>query len=337
MTIIEHCASKSVRLPHKLRYCASKTGGLAPTSRYLAVIGLSLLLAGCLAPGSGSEVSIANWPDGHKSAVAITFDMEVSSSPDLKKIADVLKSKNVNATFFIVSGYFQYGSGELDAIKDYEVASLAWNQSTWVSGEMTQEFQQKEIEKADSWLRSNGIKPSGFRAPFLKSNEATFRALEKLDYKYDSSAQRGFTPYRNGKILEIPLSLNFDLYWDEASMRYSTMPGYLAFQESYNNDGLFTFYTHTNRVTENLQNFSRFLYYVQSRNNVWIASCKEIADWWTQRENLELIVEDEKVTVINKGDGAVRGATLKIKGGLTERYFVLPEIEPRSQVAVEVK
>lgn len=303
----------------------------------LAVVGLLLLLAGCLTHGNGSEVSIANWPGGHKSAVAITFDTEVSSPSDLKEIADVLKSKNVNATFFVVSGYFQDGSSELNAVRDYEVANLAWNQSVWAGSELTQEFQQEEIEKADSWFRSKGIKPSGFRAPFLKSNEATFRALENLNYKYDSSMQQGFTPYRRGKILEIPLSLNFDLYWDEVSMRYSTMLEYIAFQESYNNDALFTFYAHTNRVTENLQNFSRFLDYVQGRNNVWIASCEEVADWWAQRESLELIVEDGRVVVINKGDGAVRGATLKIRDGLTERYLVLPEIEPRSQVTVEVK
>ncbi|MBI5254002.1 MAG: polysaccharide deacetylase family protein [Euryarchaeota archaeon] len=306
-----------------------------------------LLISGCLAAAPGEEISIANWPHGYKSAVVATFDTEVASSKQLEDITAVLSSKNANATFFVVAGYFQKNPQDLEVIKKYEVASLGWIQKDWANV-MSWEFQKSEIKKADEWLRSNGFNPVGFRAPFLRSDAATFKVLESLGYKYDSSQYPGFLPYRFGKIIEVPLSLNFDLYWDKSVVGYAAAPAYITFQKSYDEDGLFCFYTHTKRVNENLQDFSHFINFASSRN-VWFASAGEVAEWWAQREKLELQIRGNEVTVKNNGDSSVKGAAIKFKpkkkvaGAVAVQeygdilYAVLPEIPAGREVKVRVE
>lgn len=306
-----------------------------------------LLISGCLAAGPGEEISIANWPHGYKSAVVATFDTEAASLRQLEDVAAVLSSKNANATFFVVAGYFQKNPQDLEVIKKYEVANLGWMQSSWANATLTWEFQRSEIKKADEWLRSNGFAPVGFRAPFLRSDAATFKVLESLGYKYDSSQYPGFLPYRFGKIIEVPLSLNFDLYWDKSVAGYSTAPVYIAFQKSYDEDGLFCFYTHTRRVNENLQDFSYFMNYAGARN-VWFASAGEVAEWWAQREKLELRVKGGEIIVKNNGDSSVKGAAIRFKpkkkvaGAVAQQeyedvsYAVLPEIPTGGEVKVKV-
>ncbi|MDI6654429.1 MAG: polysaccharide deacetylase family protein [Candidatus Hydrothermarchaeota archaeon] len=314
-------------------------------SRFIVLL---LLISGCLTAGPGEEISIANWPNGYKSAIVATFDTEAASPQQLSDIAAVLSSKNANATFFVVAGYFQKNPHDLEVIKKYEVASLGWMQSNWANTTLSWEFQKSEIKRADEWLRSNGFTPAGFRAPFLRSDAATFKVLESLNYKYDSSQYHGFLPYRVGKIIEVPLSLNFDLYWDENVTGYSTLPVYIIFQKSYDEDALFTFYAHTKRVNENLQDFSHFINFAGARN-VWLASAGEVAEWWAQREKLELRIKGSEITVKNNGDASVKGAAIKFKpkkkvaGAIATReyrdvlYAVLPEIPARGEVKVKIE
>jgi peptidoglycan/xylan/chitin deacetylase (PgdA/CDA1 family) len=306
-------------------------------------VSLVLIVSACVSSSSGGEVSLAKWPYGHKSAVAITFETEIPSKVQLSSIARVLRGRGLNATFFVIAGYFQENPGALEEIRSFEVGNLAWMQRSWRGADVTREFQQEEITKADAWLRKMGFAPTGYRAPFLKVNEDTYPILESLGYTYDASQWFGFHPYRVGGIIEIPLSLNYDLYWSDLSMSHSMVPTYLAFEESYNDDGLFTFYAHTNKVYLNMNNFTRFLDYAGARN-VWFASTGEVADWWSERKDLSLSVDGSRVTVTNKGVRAVSGATLLLKAGKTLKgakeikqrngvtYAVLPELGPNSKI-----
>lgn len=313
----------------------------------VATITLTVIfLSGCLSTPSGGSVSLANWPYGYQSAVAITFETEVPSKAQLSAIARVLKERGLNATFFVVAGYFQDNPQVLNEIRGFEVGNLAWMQKDWRDRDITPEFQREEIKKADKWLKDRGFTPVGYRAPFLKVNSYTYQILKDIGYQYDTSQWFGFLPYDVNGVLEIPLSLNYDLYWSDLSMSHSMIPTYLAFQQSLREEGLFTFYAHTNKVYLNMNNFTRFLDYVMSRN-VWIASAGEVADWWNKRKNLILEVEDSRVIVTNRGEKPVSGVTLKLPRGKTLKgavdikqkgslsYAVLPEIGPNSQIILE--
>lgn len=312
----------------------------------LILASLFIIAPACVAPLSKEDVVLADWPYGYKSAVTITFETETPSRSQLASIAKVLKERNLNATFFVIAGYFESKPEVLEEIRGFEVGNLAWLQHEWKDRELTQDFQRREITKADAWLRSRGFAPVGFRAPFLKANSETYGILEDLSYAYDASQWFGLRPYRIGKIIEVPLSLNYDLYWSDLSMSYSMLPTYVAFQESYDEEGLFTFYAHTNKVYLNMNNFTHFLDYAGQRN-VWFASTGEVAEWWSKREKLQLSLEGNRIIITNKGGKAVAGATIKLKstgaakGAVIVRqekgvtYAVLPEINPNSQIILE--
>ncbi len=308
---------------------------------------LLALLSSCLEQPQ-TEIALANWPHAYKAAVAISFDTESASSEQLAEIVKLLKENSASATFFVVAGYFQNGAAALEALRGYEVASLAWKQSAWSSAELTKEFQKAEMERAHSWLVSRGFNPRGFRAPYLKSNGATFEALEEMGYLYDSSQNFGSLPYKVGSVVEIPLSLNYDAYWSEPAARYSALINYLVFQKSYDSDSLFAIYTHVDKASQNFDAFSQFVRYVKVRG-LWLPSSREVAEWWLAREKLELRVDGRSVIVKNYGDKAVKGATVKIKpkksvsGAIAQRehgdalYAVLPEIPPRGEVRISIE
>lgn len=301
-----------------------------------------VFLGGCLGPG---DVQIANWPQGYKSAAVVTFEVERATGGQMRALAEALDAEGVNATFFVISGYYEDNPEDLDVLKDYEVANMGWFQGQWTEKELTPQFQAEEILKSHVWLLERGFEVRGFRAPFLTTTPETYKILEGLGYTYDSSKYYGFLPYMIGDVVEIPLSTNFDLFWDDYSMAYSSAPAYLAFQKSQREGGLFTFYGHAATTSERLQNFTDLLDYMGARD-VWFASGNEVADWWLKREQLELNVQGKEITVVNRGDDWVRGATVRIaegrtiegaitvKEGADATYAVLPDIEPQGEVRV---
>jgi peptidoglycan/xylan/chitin deacetylase (PgdA/CDA1 family) len=295
-------------------------------------IAFMLVLSGCI-----QEASLANWPYGHKSAVCPTFEAEIANREDLERVIQALG--NNNATFFVVPGYFQDNPKDLELLKNFEVANMGWTQDGWKN--LSGEFQMHQIIKARSWLLDKGFDPVGFRAPFLNADLDTYDVLEFAGYEYDSSQPYGFFPYKIGKIVEIPLSIQHDVFWSE--LNYSLLLAYVAFEHSYKKDGLFTFYAHVKTASKNVEELKKMMDYFESKN-VWVSSCREIARWWKIRKNLEFKRKGENLIVKNLGNEEVTGATIKIspvskvKGGLYERingetmYVVLPNIGPREKV-----
>ncbi len=309
----------------------------------LVCLGLLVASASCI--GHGVDVEIANWPHGHKSAVCITLELEQAGEADIRISQGVLKDNSANATFFVAAGYYADRGGLLDLIDSYEIASLGWRHSAWKRGTLSRDFQQKDITEAHGWFRKKGHNPVGFRAPFLKTTRETYQILEDSGYLYDSSQSYGLLPYRVGDIWEVPVSMNFDLYWSDRSMGYSTVPSYLMFQKSHQQDGLFTIYAHTKNAAQHLGNFSSLIAYARARD-VWFPSARETVEWWQMREGLVLDREGRAVTVRNTGARPVKGATLKVLGDvevegavqLKKRgdatYAVLPVIPPGGEVRV---
>jgi peptidoglycan/xylan/chitin deacetylase (PgdA/CDA1 family) len=306
------------------------------------IIILLLLALGCL--GGPSEAEIANWPHGHKSAACITFDTELATGPQIEKVVNSLGK--TNATFFVVAAYFNERPEDLEPLRDFEVASMAWKQGKWEYNDRTPEFQLEEMQIADAWLKKRDFHPSGFRAPLLLSNADTIKAVNKMGYTYDSSQYPGTMPHMMHGVVEIPISLNFDTYWSEKSKEISEIPLYLAFEDVHKKDGLFTFYSHVGKTSENIDDFIDFLDYAEGRQ-VWLASAGQVADWWIKRDSLRLRTQGDLITVKNIGDEPIEGATVKIspKRGAVEgtiytwededtTYAVLPVINAGEEVSI---
>lgn len=306
------------------------------------IILVLLLALGCL--GCPQEVQIANWPDGHKSAVTITLDTELATGTQMERVTNAVGQKN--ATFFVVAGYYKDREEDLEPLRDFEIASMAWDQWKWGHSDLSREFQLEEMQNADAWFKKRDFQPRGFRAPFLLGNEHTINAVNEMGYVYDSSQYPGILPYTKEGVVEIPLSVNFDSYWNEKSQELSTIPLYLAFEDTYKKDALFTFYSHVETTSENIDAFIDFIDYAEAKQ-AWFASAGEVADWWIKRGKLELMVEGDLIIVKNNGDEPIEGVTIKIspKREVVEgavhtwnsektTYAVLPKIDAGGEASI---
>ncbi len=278
---------------------------------YIFVFAVLLITSGCL----GSDVTLANWPDGAEAAVVISFDVEQAQASDLERVTLLLEKYNSKATFFVVAGYYEWSEQALEPLRDYEVASKGWEQESWPE---TYEKQRESIKRAHNLLESYGFEPTGFRAPFLRANQETISVLSDLDYKYDSSTT-GILPSVQGEIVEIPLSISYDPFWNEEVEDYLPLL-YLAFENTHNKNGVFNYYTLPERVDERWEVFLKYV----SGKDVWLASGTDVAEWWTKREKLSLKVVGDTAIVTNNGDMPISGVTLETKQG----KIILPEIKP---------
>ena len=304
---------------------------------------LGLISVGCI--NQQTKVEISNWPNGHRSALSITFDTEIATKDDLTAVTSILKSRDLPATFFVVSGYYQNTPGALEAIRDFEVANMGWNQTEWMLSDLNDNLQNVRIEDSDEWLKEHSFWPLGFRSPYLRHNKYSITILQKSGYLYDSS-KIGTMPKDNG-ILEIPVAINFDPFWNEKSMEYTKLPTYTIFKQTNDNGELFTFTTHPEKTAENLPEFIEFLDHIEDKN-VWTASTLEVAEWWKQRQSLEITRNKEKVAVKNTGNQIIKGVTLKIspkrevEGAITiveendAIYAVLPDILPEDETVLRL-
>lgn len=287
---------------------------------YLAIVCFALLAtSSCL----GQGVTLTNWPNGHRSAVVIAFEVEQAQASDISRAADILKRHNMNGTFFVVPGYYESIPGVLKPLQGFEVATKGWNQSEW---SLRYEDQRISIKRALTWLKGQGFDPVGFRAPFLKGDEETLAILSDLGFRYDSS-RIGTLPSRHNNIIELPLSVAYDPFWNEEVERYLPLL-YLAFEKTYEAEGLFLFYTYPEHGDRSLEIFLDYI----SGKDVWFASAREVVEWWEKREKVSLEIEDSTAIITNNGATPLSGVTLKTKQG----YMTLPEIEPGETLKIDL-
>lgn len=140
----------------------------------------------------------------------------------LTKTLELLKELGLKATFFIEARTLQYlkeNHGELlKPLMEYEVGCHGLNHED-LTGEETgirisYNEQLKILREATQTIKNLlKVKPQGFRAPYLKTNSDTFKALTKLGYLYDSSVMVETVeppiPYRikedQKNIIEVPV------------------------------------------------------------------------------------------------------------------------------------
>lgn len=113
------------------------------------------------------------------------------------RILNLLASRGIRATWFVPAFEAQQYPDQIEAILDggHEIAS---------HGEMMEDHSALDsdvaaatLERAhDTLTRMTGRAPMGFRAPHGLLSESTLGHLVRLGYRYDSSFQDDFHPYR---------------------------------------------------------------------------------------------------------------------------------------------
>jgi len=193
-----------------------------------------------------SQASTFGWPDGYRSAVAMTFDLDAESVvlavdrgygvrpsimthqaygplTGLPRLLDLLGGREITATFFIPGFTADRYPGAVESVIEagHEVAHHGYLHRP--PAHLTRDEERQELERGLEALSKHSIRPSGFRAPWWDTSVHTLDLLSEYGFAYDASLFDRDVPYLvstgHGSIVEIPQSWALD-DWE----RYAYLP-----------------------------------------------------------------------------------------------------------------
>jgi hypothetical protein len=215
--------------------------------------------------------------------------------------------------------------------------------------ELSFQEQLAHYEKAINIFKMYGVPYTGYRAPFLRTNSETTRALIRLEFAYDSSqaaywnviGRNGYSddawsehgrlldfyqpqpaqdfsvlPRSNNGILEIPVSIPDDeVMVERLGIRDARKIGKIwgaVLQRIYDRGELFTLQLHPERIKYCEEALADVVRQARSLNPpVWIATLGQIAGWWQEKERFIFEIE------------ALGNGGYKVHAGCSERATVL--------------
>ena len=121
----------------------------------------------------------------------------------LPRLLDLLSRHDITSTFYFTGMFSEQSPESLDLVHDHghEIGCHGYDHSPGRAFDLlSYDEQVTELEKAKSAIEPIAGKISSFRAPALRTNEFTVRALEKTGFKTDSSvcSQRFDGPFTFG-------------------------------------------------------------------------------------------------------------------------------------------
>ncbi|MFF2508981.1 polysaccharide deacetylase [Streptomyces sp. NPDC058067] len=269
------------------------------------------------------------WPTGHRSAVALAFDLDgptgdamldgsIWHKPSyfalgaygphraLPRILDLLDEAGVSATFFTPAWVVETWPGACRAVieRGHEMAHHGYRHERYWDLEPDQ--QAEVVERSQRIFHDVlGAPAVGFRTPSGDWHPDTPRLLVEAGFTYSSSMRGDDRPYLHEvdgaltPLVEIPGRWDLD---DYASLAYTRNPDYPAGQDriaSYeltldnwirefdgsHAEGLCMttlFHPKVCGKPGRLLLLERFLAHMRSSGEVWFATCREVAAWWSR-------------------------------------------------------
>jgi peptidoglycan/xylan/chitin deacetylase (PgdA/CDA1 family) len=206
----------------------------------------------------------------------LSFDVEpVDGEESVTELVELLRSENINATFFVTGEYAEQNPDIVKKMRGFEVACHGWSHKPFTK--MNDSAKKSELLRCkDVVERLTGQEIIGFRAPYNRIDGSTLDILEETGFAYDASMIRGlgliFPNVDERKIGEIPISSIFALPLEDVIWLH-----YLRLDSAY-------FYILAHKTTE----FESYLFHPHH-----IAKQKE------QLKTLIKYLKDENVTFIS--------------------------------------
>jgi len=258
------------------------------------------------------------WPDGARSAVVMTHDVETQTGHDFcGDLMAVDDSFGVKASFQLVpEGSYKVSDSLLQDIRDhgFEVNIQDLNHDGRLFCNR-QEFLRRAA-KINQYGRRYDAK--GFRSAVLYRNLNWYHAL---DFSYDMSApnvahldpQRGgcctVLPFFVGDILEIPLTTTQDYMLFHLLGDYSLNLWKAQTEAILERNGLISFLVHPDYVVEKrargvYRDLLCFLRNLSSQERLWFALPGEVDQWWRDRSKMRIVNQAGQWRI--EGPGAER-------------------------------
>ncbi len=256
------------------------------------------------------------WPDGIKSAVCLTFDLDAETvwidiDPEnadrpivlslghygpkvaIPRILEMLKKHDVQATFFIPGKVGEDYAPTVETIiqAGHELAAHSYKHT---SPEVLSKAEEvDDINRTRAILEGFGVEINGYRIPSWGASPRSISLLEKLGFKYSSNMMDDVRPYRhNGmKLIELPVQWMLDDWihfgfgpgeWEKtiATPSHTREVFEAEFEGIHRWGGVFvpTIHPQISGRPSRLHMLDEFISFVKSHEGVWIATCGEIAE-----------------------------------------------------------
>lgn len=270
-------------------------------------------------------VAIHPWPDGFAMSSVLTHDIETKDGLALAdKLAALEEGFGFRSAWNVVPHKYRIDLGLIADLKDrgHEIGVHGYNHD----GRL---FESQRTFKRRAILINKAIAnfgSEGFRAPMVHRN---LQWMEDFDIAYDSSCfdvdpfqampggVGGPWPFIAGKFVELPYTLPQDhtLLMSLGERTPSIWIDKLAFVRSL--AGMALLITHPDYLDtpQRLGVYRQFLEHLAEQQDVWNALPREVATWWRERDDLEIVGRDASCEVV--GPNAERA-----------RLFSLSELQP---------
>jgi hypothetical protein len=294
------------------------------------------LLLSMKAKGVDEVPFIWFWPDGARSCVTMTHDVETERGRDFcSELMNIDESFGIRASFQIVpEGRYEVSEAWIKAVRDrgFEINVQDLNHDGNLFRDASV-FRQR-AQRINEYARNHAI--SGFRAAVLYRNLDWYNALH---FSFDMSVpnvahldpQRGgcctVTPYFFGDTLEIPVTTTQDYMLFHLLNDYSLELWKAQTDLIIAKNGLVSFIVHPDYVIDEkargvYKDLLAFLRELGRKQKLWFTLPGEIDRWWRARSRMRIVGAGGDWRI--EGEGAER-ATLAFAQRVGDRLeYVVP-------------
>jgi hypothetical protein len=267
------------------------------------------------------------WPEGFSSCAMLTHDVETTAGKLFcSRLMDINDGYGIKSSFQVVpEERYEVSHAFLNSIRNrgFEVNIHDFNHDGRLF--RSQAIFRQRVGKINGYARA--FEAAGFRSAVMYRNQDW---LHELSVEYDMSVpnvahldpQRGgcctVFPYFLGNLIELPLTTTQDYMLFQLLDDYSIDLWNKQIELVLAKHGLLSFLVHPDYIIEErAQKTYRCLLarlaQIRSRQNVWIALPKQIAEWWRQRSQMKLVRQNRVWEVVGAGKDRARIAYAKLQ------------------------
>jgi hypothetical protein len=280
------------------------------------------------APGLEKIPFIWFWPDGLSSCAIITHDVEAEDGRDFcSQLMDIDDSFGLRSAFQVVpENRYSVSASFLESIttRGFEVNVHDLKHDGRLYADHAEFL--RRAKRINNYARQFGAQ--GFRSGILYRNADWYDAF---DFSYDMSLpnvahldpQRGgcctVMPFFIGKIIELPVTCTQDYTLFQILGDYSLDLWKRQIELVREKNGLISFIVHPDYVIEpgaqeTYKALLEYLARLRANNDIWCALPRDVADWWRQRSQMELVNEDGQWHIVGPGHEHARVAFASLEG-----------------------